>query len=94
MNMVTTDDLKDDDEYEDIVDDVRDECSKYGNVRSIEIPRPVEGIDVPGCGKIFVEFSNTMESQAAQQGLSGRKFANRVVVTSFFDPAAYHRRDF
>ncbi|XP_022085022.1 splicing factor U2AF 50 kDa subunit-like [Acanthaster planci] len=94
MNMVTTDDLKDDDEYEDIVDDVRDECSKYGNVRSIEIPRPVEGIDVPGCGKIFVEFSNTMESQAAQQGLSGRKFANRVVVTSFFDPGAYHRRDF
>ncbi|XP_071796582.1 splicing factor U2AF 50 kDa subunit-like [Asterias amurensis] len=94
MNMVTPDDLKDEDEYEDILDDVRDECGKYGAVRSIEIPRPIEGMDIPGCGKIFVEFSNTMESQAAQQGLSGRKFANRVVVTSFFDPGAYHRRDF
>ena len=39
----------------DIVDDVRDECSKYGNVRSIEIPRPVEGIDVPGCGKVILK---------------------------------------
>ena len=28
----------------------------YGVVRSIEIPRPVEGVEVPGVGKVFVEF--------------------------------------
>lgn len=36
----------------DILEDVKEECSKYGVVRSIEIPRPIKGVDVPGCGKV------------------------------------------
>ncbi|EGW07512.1 Splicing factor U2AF 65 kDa subunit [Cricetulus griseus] len=51
MNMVLPEELLDDEEYEEIVEDVRDECSKYGLVKSIEIPRPVDGVEVPGCGK-------------------------------------------
>lgn len=31
----------------------REECNKYGCVRSIEIPRPIEGVEVPGCGKVI-----------------------------------------
>ncbi|VDP17067.1 unnamed protein product [Soboliphyme baturini] len=94
MNMVTAEELKDNDEYEDILEDIREECTKYGAVKSVEIPRPIEGLDVPGVGKVFVEFSNVAECQRAQQGLTGRKFANRVVVTSYFDPDLYHRRQF
>ncbi|KAL1764792.1 splicing factor U2AF 65 kDa subunit isoform X1 [Sigmodon hispidus] len=78
MNMVLPEELLDDEEYE-IVEDIRDECSKYGLVKSIEIPRPMDGIDVPGCGKIFVEFTSVFDCQKAMQGLIGRKFANRVV---------------
>ena len=40
--------------FTDIVDDVREECNKYGITRSLEIPRPIEGMDVPGCGKVIV----------------------------------------
>ncbi|KAI2655375.1 Splicing factor U2AF 65 kDa subunit [Labeo rohita] len=94
MNMVAPEELLDDEEYEEIVEDVRDECSKYGQVKSIEIPRPVDGVEVPGTGKIFVEFMSVFDSQKAMQGLTGRKFANRVVVTKYCDPDAYHRRDF
>lgn len=124
MNMVAPEELLDDEEYEEIVEDVRDECSKYGQVKSIEIPRPVDGLEVPGTGKvgavyiwlvvnnavrcykpsllfylfkkfqIFVEFTSVFDSQKAMQGLTGRKFANRVVVTKYCDPDAYHRRDF
>lgn len=94
LNMVTEDELLDDDEYEEILEDVKDECNKYGAVKSIEIPRPIPGVDVPGVGKIFVEFTSHGESQKAQTALTGRKFANRVVVTSFYDPDKYHRRQF
>lgn len=130
MNMVAPEELLDDEEYEEIVEDVRDECSKYGQVKSIEIPRPVDGLEVPGTGKvccnpnngldsmsmfsqsssavmtiiclilylptlqIFVEFTSVFDAQKAMQGLTGRKFANRVVVTKYCDPDAYHRRDF
>jgi splicing factor U2AF subunit len=94
MNMVTPDELKDEDEYDDIVEDIKEECGKYGIVRSIEIPRPIEGVEVPGCGKVFVEFNSAGDSQKAQQALAGRRFSNRVVVTSYFDPDRYHRREF
>ncbi|QQP55545.1 U2 snRNP auxiliary factor large subunit [Caligus rogercresseyi] len=94
LNMVTPEELTDDDEYEDILDDIRDECSKFGVVKSLEIPRPVPGVEVPGCGKVFIEFSTSAECQKAQHSLTGRKFSNRVVVTSYFEPDRYHRREF
>lgn len=95
LNMVTEDELRDDEEYEEIVDDIREECNRYGSVRTIEIPRPMEGNeDAPGVGKIFVEFNSVSDCVKAQQALTGRKFANRIVVTSFYDPERYHRRDF
>lgn len=52
------------------------------------------GVDVPGCGKVFVEFNSVIDCQQAQQALTGRKFSDRVVVTSYFDPEKYHRREF
>ena len=68
LNMVTEEELRDDDEFEgridaggwfnstfvllDIMEDVREECGKYGFVKSLEIPRPIQGVDVPGVGKV------------------------------------------
>ncbi|KAK2156284.1 hypothetical protein LSH36_217g05028 [Paralvinella palmiformis] len=94
MNMVAPEELEDEEEYEEILDDVKEECSKYGYVKSIEIPRPIKGVEVPGVGKIFVEFNSIIDCQKAQQALTGRKFSNRVVVTSYFEPDRYHRREF
>lgn len=39
-NMVVAEELKDDAEYEEIVTDIREECSKYGPVLSLKVPRP------------------------------------------------------
>lgn len=94
LNMVTPEELRDEDEYEDILEDIREECSKYGVVRSLEIPRPIDDVEVPGLGKVFIEFNSIADCQKAQQALAGRKFNNRVVVTSFYEPETYHRRDF
>jgi len=94
MNLVSPEELRDEEEYEDILDDIQAECNKYGMVKSIEIPRPDEKVEVPGVGKVFVEFNSVADCQKAQQALTGRKFSNRVVVTSYFDPDKYHRRQF
>ena len=32
MNMVTPEELTDDEEYEDILEDIKEECGKYGNL--------------------------------------------------------------
>jgi len=44
--------------------------------------------------QIFVEFVSTADCQKAMQSLTGRKFANRVVVTKYYDPDMYHRHEF
>lgn len=41
LNMVTPEELVDDVEYGEIVEDVRDECAKFGEVVDVRIPRPV-----------------------------------------------------
>lgn len=42
LNMVVTEDLVDDQEYADLFEDVKEECSKYGVVEDLRIPRPVK----------------------------------------------------
>ena len=58
------------------------------------LSQPVEGVEVPGCGKIFVEFETLTDCEKAQEQLSGRRFAERVVVTSFFDLSRFQNKDF
>jgi splicing factor U2AF subunit len=40
LNMVAPEDLTDDTEYGDILEDVRDECGKFGPVADLRVPRP------------------------------------------------------
>jgi splicing factor U2AF 65 kDa subunit len=40
LNMVTPEDLTDDTEYGDILEDVREECGKFGRVEDLRVPRP------------------------------------------------------
>ena len=65
----------------------------------------VEFTDTDGCNKgrfyIFTQViitDNTLKYKLkplkAMNALSGRKFATRVVLTSFYDPEMYHNRVF
>ncbi|KAL4876569.1 hypothetical protein BJY04DRAFT_199667 [Aspergillus karnatakaensis] len=85
LNMVTPEELMDNEDYEEICDDVREECSKYGNVIELKIPRPTGGSrQSPGVGKIFVKFESVEATTAALKALAGRKFSDRTVVTTYF----------
>ncbi|ETS64341.1 hypothetical protein PaG_01188 [Moesziomyces aphidis] len=42
LNMVTPEELQDDEEYADIVEDIRDECTKFGTVNDVRVPRPAK----------------------------------------------------
>lgn len=42
LNMVSPEDLGDDQEYADILEDIKEECSNFGPVEDLRIPRPVK----------------------------------------------------
>ncbi|KAI7903519.1 uncharacterized protein BX663DRAFT_506732 [Cokeromyces recurvatus] len=89
MNMVTPEELEDDEEYQDIWEDIAEECSKFGTIIDMKIPRPVKDTQVPGCGLIFVRYETEEQTLEALRALAGRKFADRTVVATFIDEENY-----
>lgn len=68
-----------------ICEDVKEECSKFGTVVDLKVPRPSGGShQSAGVGKIFVKFDTAESTTKALTALAGRKFADRTVVTSYF----------
>lgn len=90
LNMVTQEDLEEDEEYQDILADIQDECSRYGRVRGVVVPRSPSS----AVGKVFVEFEEASGAMDAQNALEGRKFASRTVNALFFLEEAYETRQF
>ncbi|KAL8819891.1 MAG: hypothetical protein Q9223_001780 [Gallowayella weberi] len=85
LNMVTAEELIDNEDYQEICEDVKEECDKYGEVVEMKIPRPSGGSrQSNGVGKIFVKYDNAESARKALQSLAGRKFADRTVVTTYF----------
>ncbi|KAL8902797.1 MAG: hypothetical protein Q9207_004370 [Kuettlingeria erythrocarpa] len=89
LNMVTAEELIDNEDYQEICEDVKEECEKYGEVLEMKIPRPSGGSrQSNGVGKIFVKYDTADSARKAIQALAGRKFADRTVVTTYFSEAS------
>lgn len=64
---------------------MQEECSKYGQILGVKIPRPSGGSrQSAGVGKIFVKFDTVESTTNALKALAGRKFSDRTVVTTYF----------
>ena len=73
-----------------ICEDVQEECQKYGTIVAMKIPRPSMGSrQSAGVGKIFIKYEDAASAKKALQALAGRKFADRTVVTTYFDEVCF-----
>lgn len=89
--------LKDDDDYADLCEDVKEECGKHGDVSAVVIPRPGAGADapvVPGAGRVFVEFGGTDVALKCARAVKARKFDGRELVVKFFSEEKFASREF
>lgn len=81
LNMVTEEDVTGSTEdYEDLVDDIRAECSQYGEVTSVVIPRDSSEGYVKG---VFVGFDRAEDASVAAGRLRGRAFDGRSIDVRF-----------
>ena len=65
--------------YEEIKEDMMEECGKYGTVTKLVIPRPTaDGTPAPGVGKVYVEYDAVEGAMKARTSLNGRKFGGKV----------------
>ena len=89
-NMVTAEELLDDQEWREIREDVEAECSGHGSVTKVIIPRVSEGYSKASEGLIFVAFKDVVSAAAADKALQGRKFANRIVISEYYDEGFFN----
>jgi splicing factor U2AF subunit len=87
-NMVTHQDLVDDQEYAEIVEDTQQECSQFGNLLQVVIPRELAD------PLVFLEYSNPDGAAAAIRELQGRTFDGRQVKAAFFDEGKFQRKEY
>ncbi|XP_058069084.1 splicing factor U2af large subunit B-like isoform X2 [Magnolia sinica] len=93
--VVTADELRDDEEYEEIMEDMRGEGGRYGTLVNVVIPRPIPtGEPSPGVGKVFLEYADTDGAMKAREGLNGRKFGGNIVVAVFYPEDKFQQGDY
>ncbi|CAI5465672.1 unnamed protein product [Closterium sp. Yama58-4] len=93
--VVSPNELTNDEDYDEIMEDMREECAKYGSLVNVVIPRPpAPGATAPGVGKVFVEYGDTAGALKAKAALHGRKFGGNAVVAIFYPEDAYARADY
>lgn len=93
--VVSADELKDDEEYEDILEDMRGEGGKYGKLVNVVIPRPgPNGESTSGVGKVFLEYADADGSTKARVGLNGRKFGGNQVVAVYYPEGKFAQGDY
>lgn len=96
LNMVVADDLIDDKEYQEILEDVRDECGSFGELEDIRVPRPAKRDkssnvnpadaakmdEAAGVGRVYIKFARHDSAAEALRQLAGRSFAGRIIVAT------------
>jgi len=88
-NMLTMDDLESDEDYREVMDETREECSEFGDLKKIVIPR--RGV---GATKIFLEYETTEDAAKAINALEGRTFDGRTIDAAYMDEEKYFNCDY
>ncbi|KAE9452591.1 hypothetical protein C3L33_15508, partial [Rhododendron williamsianum] len=93
--VITSDELMDDGDYEEILEDMRDEGGKFGLLKNVVIPRPAaNGDQVAGVGKVFLEYADTSGCASAKDALGGRKFGGNTVTAVYYSEDKFYDMDY
>jgi splicing factor U2AF subunit len=67
-NICNASDIGTDQEYFDLKEDIREECAKFGVLKTMEFPRPVGYQDTnPILGCIYLEYTTVEEAKEARR---------------------------
>jgi splicing factor U2AF subunit len=85
-NMATVEELLDNFEYLELIKETRFECSQFGVVKSVIIPRSTATLTIAQAdlGKVFVEMSTFIEAKNVLLSIKGRSFSGRCVDVKFY----------
>ncbi|PSC69139.1 spindle assembly abnormal 6-like protein [Micractinium conductrix] len=93
--MVTAEVLAEDKEYDEVLADIHEECSRHGTVLRVVVPRPPVPAEAPALvgngqyGKAFIQFLDPSGAAKARDAISGRMFAGSTVEARTMQPSEF-----
>jgi hypothetical protein len=94
-NMVTLSEVMEDDYYIDVLQDIRNEFSQYGLVKSIVIPRQNNtGNSAESESPIFMEMNSITDAKNAVVNVKGRIFNDRYLDIKFYPEENFKMYDY
>jgi len=79
-NMIHIDDLESDEDYEDLMREIKEECNRFGTLGRVMIPR--SGINT--C-TVFLEYRSVAEAANAIKAIRGKMFEGEIIEVDYFD---------
>jgi RNA recognition motif-containing protein len=90
QHMLTMNDLSNEEEYSDILEDTKEECSQFGTLINVVIPK---GHEI-GATKVFLEYASIQDASNAITKLQGRTFDGRLVQATYYDETKFANREY
>lgn len=66
-----------------LLEDVREECGKYGTVEGIAVPRPPPTVGADEPSRVYIKFGTPNESSKVKEAFNGRQFDGNSISAAF-----------
>ncbi|KAI9218207.1 hypothetical protein BC828DRAFT_337138, partial [Blastocladiella britannica] len=83
LNLAYAEELSYQHDYDEFIADVRDECSKFGQVLQVVVPR-LQSTSLPPVVQAFVVFGDATQCANAMRNLAGRSYHGRTAIAAYF----------
>jgi len=96
LNMCDPEDLFENEFYETLMGDVREEIGTFGQIVKIIIPRPNQdtGLCCSSVGKVFIKLQYQLSAKQARYRINGRTYNYRTLVCTFFPESRFDKELF
>eukprot|EP01022_Parablepharisma_sp_SALTPOND_P018902 TRINITY_DN3152_c0_g1_i1.p1 TRINITY_DN3152_c0_g1~~TRINITY_DN3152_c0_g1_i1.p1 ORF type:complete len:519 (+),score=45.92 TRINITY_DN3152_c0_g1_i1:123-1679(+) len=92
-NLVNVAELFDNAYHDELIEDINEQCQRYGKILEIEVPRPkIQGPQVPGVGFVFVQYETVDQAMTAVKELNGLLFAGKKVEAVYYPEDSFKKR--
>ena len=92
-NLVNVAELFDSSCYEELLEDINEQCQRYGKIVSIEVPRPaISGPPGPGLGFVYVQYETVDQAMGSVKELNGLMFSGKKVEAVYYPEDSFKKK--
>jgi len=81
----------DSERFEEVLLDMKEEFSKYGNIVSCNIIKPKHEKLGAECGSVFIEFQDSISAELVMKQIKHKRYEGREIKVSYIDEEVYKK---